>query len=176
LPYLHDLQPDAAEIGAVNCISAEAGRLKGHNTDWTGFRDSLLPLLRPHDTSALVLGSGGASLAVRYALRKIGIPFHTVSRTPGKADFTYGNITPALLKAHFIIINTTTLGTGGRGKPALPYDALEPEHLLYDLVYNPEVTPFLEEGARRGAVTRNGLEMLERLAEASWKVWQRANP
>jgi shikimate dehydrogenase len=173
-PYLDELQADAAAIGAVNCIVIKPGRLSGYNTDWIGFRDSLQPLLQSHHKAALVLGAGGASMAVRYALRKMDIPFHTVSRTVGKADFTYAEVTPALLTAHPVIINTTTLGTQGKGLPALPYQALSPSHMLYDLVYNPAITPFLEEGLKRGALVKNGLEMLERQAEASWEVWHRA--
>jgi shikimate dehydrogenase len=172
MPYLHELSEDARAIGAVNCITIKEGRLTGCNADWTGFRDSLQPLLQPHHTSALVLGNGGASLAVRYALRRMNIPFHTVSATAGKADFLYRDITPAILLAHSIIINTTILGTLGKGCPQLPYNALTPEHLLFDLVYNPAVTPFLEEGLKRGALIRNGQEMLERQAEASWELWQ----
>ena len=172
MPYLHELSDDARAIAAVNCISIKEGRLTGYNTDWIGFRDSLQPLLQPHHLSALVLGNGGASLAVRYALREMGIPFYTVSATEGKADFLYREISADIVEAHPIIINTTILGTQGRGCPQLPYDALTLRHLLCDLVYNPAVTPFLEEGAKHGAVIKNGQEMLERQAEASWDLWQ----
>ena len=172
MPYLDSLHEDAVEIGAVNCISIMEGKLTGYNTDWTGFRDSIGPLLQPHHHPALVLGTGGASLAVRYALRRMGIPFQTVSRTFGKADLVYGDITPVVLQTFRIIINTTILGTEGNGCPPLTYDALTPQHLLYDLVYNPPLTPFLNEGLIRGATIRNGQEMLVRQAEASWEIWQ----
>ena len=174
MPYLHELSDEVQAIGAVNCISIKEGRLTGYNTDWIGFRDSLKPLLQPHHKSALVLGNGGASHAVRYALHSMSISFHTVSATEGKADFLYREITPDILEMHPIIINTTILGTQGVGLPKLPYDALTPEHLLFDLVYNPAVTPFLEEGLKHGAMIKNGQEMLEGQAEASWDLWQQA--
>jgi shikimate dehydrogenase len=172
IPYLHEMTGSARAIGAVNCISIRGGRLCGDNTDWTGFRDSITPLLQPHHTTALVLGNGGASLAIRYALTQIDMPFHTVSQTEGKADFLYGEITHHILQAHPVIINTTILGTGGVGCPDLPYDALTEQHLLFDLVYNPSLTQFLKEGIGRGAAVSNGLNMLERQAEASWAIWQ----
>ena len=171
IPFLDDLSAEARAIGAVNCIVITDGRLFGHNTDWTGFRDSLQPLLTPRHSSALVLGGGGASKAVRYALVRMGIPYLTVSRTRG--ELRYEDVTAELLAAQRIIINTTVLGTEGRGCPELPYEALTADHLLYDLVYNPAVTPFLAEGLRRGAAVKNGLEMLERQAEASWDLWRR---
>lgn len=172
IPYLNAISDDARTIGAVNCIAIKQGRLSGYNTDWTGFRDSLQPLLQPHHTLALVLGNGGASLAVRYALSRLNIPFHTVSETEGKGDFLYRDITPEILQEHAIIINTTILGTGGEGLPKLPYGALTPAHLLYDLVYNPAVTPFLAEGIKYGTTIKNGLEMLNLQAEGSWAIWQ----
>lgn len=171
IPYLDVLSEDAQAIGAVNCIAIKNGKLCGYNTDWTGFRDSLQPLLQRYHTSALVLGNGGASLAVRYALDKISIPFHTVSATEGKADLLYSGLTPEMLQRHSVIINTTVLGTEGIGCPELPYDALIPAHLLYDLVYNPAVTPFLGKGIACGATIKNGQEMLERQATASWRIW-----
>lgn len=173
IPYLHALSGDAGVIGAVNCISMRAGRLGGYNTDWTGFRDSLKPLLQAHHTAALVLGNGGASLAVRYALHKMNLPFLVVSRRQGEASLLYSDVTPAILRQHPIIINTTVLGTEGKGCPDLPFEALRADHLLFDLVYNPAVTPFMKEGLKRGATVSNGLDMLERQAEASWEIWQR---
>ena len=172
IPYLQAVSDDARQIGAVNCIAIKNGKLTGYNTDWTAFRDSLIPLLQPHHIYALVLGNGGAALAVRYALHNLGIPFHTVSATEGKADYCYQDITTATMQQHAIIINTTILGTEGVGCPQLPYEALTPQNLLYDLVYNPAITPFLHQGRIHGSITKNGQEMLERQAEASWALWQ----
>lgn len=171
IPFLDTLTEDAAAIGAVNCIDIRDGRLVGHNTDWAAFRDSLKPLLGRHHTQALVLGNGGASKAIRYALQQLGLPFHTVSATPGKADMLYGDLTPEIIEAHQVIINTTILGTLGEGIPLLPYAAVGRTHILYDLVYNPPLTPFLDEGRKRNAVVRNGHEMLRLQAEASWEIW-----
>ena len=171
MTMLDALSEDARAIGAVNCIAINSGKLHGYNTDWTGFRDSILPLLRPHHRAALILGSGGAALAVRYALQALAIPFHTIARDAGKGDFVYAQVPPQIIARHPLIINTTTLGTEGEGLPSIPYDALTPRHLLYDLVYNPPTTPFLQAGSERGAAIKNGLEMLELQAEASWAIW-----
>lgn len=171
IPFLDRLQDDAAAIGAVNCIDIREGVLTGCNTDWCAFRDSLKPLLAAHHSQALVLGNGGASMAVRYALQQLGIPFHTVSATPGKADLLYTDVDAAIIDAHPVIVNTTILGTLGEGLPQLPYHAISRSHILFDLVYNPPLTPFLEEGRKRGAIVRNGHEMLRLQAEASWAIW-----
>lgn len=172
IPYLSGISEDAAVIGAVNCIRISEGKLYGYNTDWKGFLNSLQPLLGPQHTAALVLGSGGASLAVVYALEQLGIPFRQVSRKGDSSFLQYDELTAALVAQHHLIINTTTLGTQGQGLPLIPYSALTPDHLLYDLVYNPPLTPFLSEGVKQGAQIKNGLEMLERQAEASWAIWQ----
>ncbi len=174
IPFLDELDPDAQAIGAVNCIDLKSGRLRGYNTDWQGFRDSLESALRPHHMRALVLGTGGAALAICFALKQMGIAFHTVSRKEGKADFSYHELRPEVIGDHPIIVNTTVLGTEGAGIPPLPYEAITASHLLYDLVYNPPLTPFLQEGKARGATVKNGLEMLELQAEASWRIWQGA--
>ena len=171
-PYLDAISEDARIIGAVNCIDIRMGRLSGFNTDWIGFRDSLQPLLGPHHTTALVLGSGGASLAIKYALDTLGIIHHTAARTRAKGHYLYEDITPSVIDQHTLIINTTTLGTHGVGLPALPYTALTDRHLLYDLVYNPAITPFLARGREYGATIKNGEEMLHLQAEASWAIWQ----
>jgi shikimate dehydrogenase len=172
LPFLDDLSPDAEEIGAVNCVFIDDGRLVGFNTDWRGFRDSLLPLLGEERPQALVLGTGGASQAVQYALNEMGMSFKTVSRDRRKADYCYDDLSEPVIAAHPLIINTTTLGTKGFGLPELPYEAVGEEHLLYDLVYNPPLTPFLQEGLKRGARVQNGYEMLRLQAEAAWEIWQ----
>lgn len=174
IPYLDDLDAAAAAIGAVNCIAILNGRLKGYNTDAIGFEESLKPLLQRHHTRALVLGSGGASRAVCYALKKLGIDYRIVSRTPAPDTLMYDHINKALLEQFPIIINTTPLGMYPdiHGYPELPYQHLTPAHLLYDLVYNPEETRFLMLGRRQGGIIKNGLEMLRLQAEAAWEIWQ----
>ncbi len=179
LPYLDALSGEAREIGAVNVVDWREGRLLGYNTDVYGFRRALeerFPdfLARACELRALVLGTGGASLAVCYAFRQMGLRFRRVSRRPREADvLAYEDISPALLEAHQLIVNTTPLGMGSLASlaPALPYEAVGPEHLLYDLVYNPAETPFLRRGRERGAKTLNGLRMLELQADAAWSVW-----
>ena len=172
IPYLDELHPDAAAIAAVNCIAVGDGRLTGYNTDWAAFRDSIHPLLKPYHVKALILGTGGASRAVRYAFEQMGIPFQTVSRSKEKADLVYEEVSRELLSSIPIIVNTTTLGTMGKGCPELPYDAITAAHLLYDLVYNPPLPPFLSEGQCRGAAVMNGQQMLALQAEASWRIWE----
>lgn len=174
LPYLDELSPDASEIGAVNCVLIEeGGRLIGFNTDWRGFRDSLQPLLFAQQLKALLLGTGGASKAIQYALKTLQLDFKTVSRDSDRADYVYDDLTDQIIAEHELLINTTTLGTKGIGKPAIPYSALRPEHLLYDLVYNPAVTPFLQEGIDHSCRIQNGYEMLVLQAEAAWGIWMK---
>jgi len=174
IPYLDQLSEEATKIGAVNCISFSEGKLTGHNTDVTGFRESLRPLLRTGHQKALILGTGGASLAVAYALDQLGIAYLKVSRQPSSTTIGYGNISPEIVAAHTVIINTTPLGTYPSidSFPDFPYSLLGPQHLLYDLVYNPAETAFLTFGKRQGAMTKNGLEMLHLQAEAAWQIWQ----
>lgn len=162
------------EIGACNCIDIRDGQCMGYNTDWIGFEKSLLPLLEPRHSAAMVLGSGGASLAVRYVLRKNGIPFTLVGRShSAEIDITYEELAVSTLQAHPIVINTTPLGTypAVENFPPLPYEAIGPQHLLYDLVYNPSKTLFLQRGEERGARIKNGEEMLILQAEESWRIW-----
>ncbi|MDJ0363784.1 shikimate dehydrogenase [Hymenobacter sp. H14-R3] len=179
-PYLTRVAPSAALVGAVNVIEFTAdGSLVGHNTDYVGFRESLrrfypLPL---HATGrALVLGTGGAAKAVGVALRELGIAHWLVSRDPMSAHLTYDELTPAVLAAHSLIINTTPLGTYPAVDkcPPLPYAALTPAHYLFDLIYNPRETLFLQRGQAAGAHTKNGFEMLELQAEAAWAIWNKA--
>lgn len=163
-----------AELGACNCIRIVEGRCIGYNTDWIGFERSLRPLLEPRYRAALVLGTGGASLAVTYVLRQLGIPFTQVGRTlSAKAAVTYSQLSDADIQAHQLIINTTPLGTYPDidSLPALPYQALGAGHLLYDLVYNPAISAFLQQGIKVGARVKNGEEMLQLQAEESWKIW-----
>lgn len=170
MPYLDDLSDAARTIGAVNCIRRAGNRLIGHNTDVLGFGRSLEPLLAAHHTQALVLGTGGAALAVKYALQKLNITFSEISRS---GPLTYESVTPEMMAAHKLIINTTPLGMYPNvdAAPPLPYAAAGPEHLFYDLVYNPPETLFMKKGLERGAAVKNGYEMLILQAEASWEIW-----
>ena len=187
IKYLDSLSDTASRIQAVNTISfgLRAGRpwLEGDNTDVIGFRSSLEKHLKPHHASALVLGTGGSSKAVRYVLGQLGIDFILVSRTAGKGSneaqteqnrrITYSELNARLVQNTTLLINTTPLGMHPDVKsfPVIPYDALTPDHLLFDLVYNPARTEFLARGEKRGAAVVNGYEMLILQAEASWKIW-----
>ncbi|UYZ58841.1 shikimate dehydrogenase family protein [Hymenobacter latericus] len=178
LPYLDALDSSAARIGAVNVIQFDADRrLIGHNTDYVGFRDSLRRFypLRGDKATALVLGTGGASKAVEVALRELDIHYWLVSRDRLTAGLTYAELTPELMAAHTLIINTTPLGTYPRIEecPAIPYEALTPQHYLFDLVYNPSETEFMRRGRAQGAQAQNGFEMLCLQAEAAWAIWNR---
>lgn len=173
IPYL-DHPGEVAAIGACNCIDIRHGKLYGYNTDVIGFRDTFMPALKPWHTSALVLGTGGASKAVAHVLDRAGIAFRYVSRNPAAPGvLSYADLTPALLNSYTIIINCSPVGTFPNvdEAPELPYDALSSRHYLYDLVYNPEKTRFLREGERRGAIIRNGYDMLRLQAEAAWELW-----
>jgi len=177
MDYVQKLSPEAEAIAAVNCIkidrSGPAPVLTGYNTDVYGFMTSLKPLLRPWHTAALVLGNGGAAKAVLYALTQLGIETSLVSRAPMAGQFHYGQLDRLVLDKYLLIVNTTPLGTYPdiHTCPEIPYDLLGKRHLLYDLVYNPETTAFLKQGAERGAVVKNGLEMLELQAERNWEIW-----
>ena len=158
---------EVKEVKGVNGVW-----LKGYNTDAEGFALSLEGVELPE--RALVLGTGGAASAVSFVLRQRGIPFLQVSRTSGRGDLTYGEVTEEVLREYRFIINCTPVGTLGEQQRLLPlpYEALTPAHFLYDLVYNPEVTPFLEKGKQYGARTQNGLRMLHLQAEAAWRIWR----
>lgn len=178
IPLLDELDDNARRIGAVNvvCVSRNADgnpHLTGHNADVIGFTYSLRPLLRPAHKKALVLGTGGASRAVVHGLGMLGIYPQPVSRTPSEGAITYKDITPTMMDEYKLIVNTTPLGMFPKTDrcPDIPYKQLTPEHLLYDLVYNPEETLFLKRGREYGAVVKNGLEMLHLQAEASWRFW-----
>lgn len=163
------------EMVACNCVKIEKGKLKGFNTDVTGFEKSFIKQLQPHHTKALILGTGGASDAVAWVLRKLGIEYLFVSRSreirPG--TISYKALAAALLEDHKVIVNCTPLGTWPNTEefPPIPYEYLTPEHYLFDLVYNPGQTKFLEKGAAQGAATCNGKEMLELQAEENWRIW-----
>lgn len=173
IPFLDELDASAESIGAVNCIQTHKGKLVGYNTDITGFTHSLQPLLKIQHQQALVLGTGGASKAIQQGLKKLGIPFTLVSRSGEPGTLTYQQIDRQLIETHPLIINTTPLGTFPdiTAKPAIPYQYISPGHLLYDLVYNPETTAFLQEGVAKGAQVKNGYEMLCIQAEAGWGIW-----
>jgi shikimate dehydrogenase len=179
-PYLTRVAPSAALVGAVNVIEfLPDGSLVGHNTDYVGFRESLrkfYPAAAMPEQRALILGTGGAAKAVAVALRELGIAYWLVSRDPRSAQLTYAELTPDIIGAHPLIINTTPLGTypAVQECPPLPYEALTPAHYLFDLIYNPRETLFLERGRLAGAHTKNGFEMLELQAEAAWAIWNQA--
>ena len=178
IPFLDELSPEAQQMKAVNCITIarENGKtiLKGYNTDAYGFQKSLEPLLASHHKKALVLGNGGAAKAVFYSLEKLGIPYKIVSRNKSTGDFTYDELTPEVIAEHHLIINCSPVGTFPQidACPNIPYEAITTQHLLYDLIYNPEETLFLQKGKERGASIKNGYEMLLLQAEQNWKIWE----
>lgn len=173
LPFLDEIDDVVEKIKACNCISISQGKLKGYNTDVEGFERSLTKQLQSRHTAALILGTGGASKAVEFVLHKLGIDFRYVSRNPAVNNYSYEMLTPGIIADHLLIINTTPLGMypAISEAPPVPYNALTPDHYLFDLVYNPEKTLFLKNGEERGASIRNGYEMLEIQAEASWRIW-----
>lgn len=163
-------------VEACNCISIEDGKLTGYNTDIIGFDVSFRQLLKPHHKKALVLGNGGATAAVVYVLKQLNIDYQIVSRKihDGSA-LTYNDVSVAVVRDHSVIINTTPLGTFPNVDDCapIPYEAINSGHYLFDLIYNPEKTLFLKKGEERGAVIKNGYDMLEIQAEESWKIWNR---
>ena len=173
IPYLDVLEPQAASIGAVNTIKITPAGTKGYNTDAYGFEQSLLPYLKKHHKKALILGTGGASKAVAFVLDKLGIDYCYVSRTPNHLQMTYEDITQNILNSYKLIINCSPVGTYPNvdEKPNIPYEFLGPQHLLYDLIYNPEKTTFLKQGEKSGASITNGLAMLQFQAEKAWEIW-----
>ncbi|PSG86582.1 shikimate dehydrogenase family protein [Aurantibacter aestuarii] len=176
LPFLDQLNSTSAQIGAVNCIKVmKNGTLKGYNTDYYGFKDSLKPYLQKHHTHALILGTGGASKAVAYALDRLNIKYKFVSRKPTQGQLNYTNITADVILKHTLIINCTPLGTYPNitACPNIPYFNITRRHLMYDLIYNPEVSAFLAKGQSQGATIVNGGEMLRIQAEKSWEIWNR---
>lgn len=179
ISYLQNISPEAKAIGAVNVInitSSNTGRapiLSGYNTDWKGFSLSLIPLLSEKIKSALVLGTGGASKAVIFALKKLGIQAKSVSRNKSENCLTYSELTQEVIKRHLLIVNTTPLGMSPdiASFPDIPYQYLTEQHICYDLVYNPQVTEFMKKSEANGAKVKNGLEMLHLQAELSWEIW-----
>lgn len=175
ISYLNYLDPAAEKIAAVNCIHFENGKSTGFNTDIIGFERSLKPLLKTHHQHALILGTGGASKAIGYVLSKLDISFNYVSRHKKADYYTYNDLNEAIIQQHTLIINTTPLGTSPdiNHCPDIPYQFLSKKHLLYDLIYNPSETLFLQKGKEHGAMVKNGYEMLILQAEASWEIWNR---
>lgn len=173
IPMLDELSDEAREIGAVNVIQVRGGRLKGFNSDIIGFMDSIRPLLKPWHQHALILGTGGASRAIRVGLQRLGLDWTYVSRTPAQGRLTYSDLTQEVMSHYQVIVNCSPVGMFPHVDtcPDIPYHLLTDKHLLYDLVYNPQEPLFLKRGAERGAVVKNGLEMLHLQALASWDFW-----
>lgn len=168
IPYLTALDETARAIGAVNVVHHG----KGYNTDWIGFRDSLMPLIQGNE-QALLLGTGGVSKAIAYALKQMGIGYTLVSRNPNTNVIGYEDLTEAIIKQHTIIVNCTPLGMHPYEDemPNIPYQLLGEAHLLYDCIYNPEMTRFLRMGQKQGCRVKNGLEMLHIQADRAWEIW-----
>jgi len=190
--YMDWLSEEAKAIDAVNCIritaespveaafSGEVGikghnfRLEGFNTDVYGFEHSLKPHLTHHHKKALLLGDGGAARAVKYVLEKLEIEYQVVTRRPAPGNILFSDLTAEMMEEHLVIINTTPVGTYPKVDecPPIPYEFITNRHLLYDLIYNPEETLFLQKGKAKGAAIKNGFEMLVLQAERSWHIWQ----
>lgn len=177
IPFLDEIDSEANEIGAVNTIKfLDNGKLKGFNTDVFGFLNSIKPLLENHHTKALILGTGGASKAIAYTLRKLEIDFQFISRNPSnEKEISYEGLSEEIIATHTVIINSTPLGTFPETDlcPDIPYQLIDSKHLLFDLIYNPSKTTFLQKGKEKGAKVKNGLEMLQLQAEESWRIWNR---
>ncbi|MDR0977220.1 MAG: shikimate dehydrogenase [Prevotellaceae bacterium] len=179
ISYLDELDADAAKIGAVNVIKLirlPKGKLKlvGYNSDIIGFTRSIEPMLEPHHTHALVLGTGGGAKAVYHGLTNLGLTCRYVSRTAGNAEhLTYDRLTPEVMAQHTVVVNCTPVGMFPKvdACPDIPYELLTPRHLLYDLLYNPDQTLFMKKGKAQGATVKNGLEMLLLQAFAAWEIW-----
>src|SRR6266487_668496 len=173
--YLDEASTAVKEMNACNCVKIKEGKLYGYNTDIVGFKESFVKHLKPYHTKALILGTGGASSAVEFVLKKLHIDYIFVSRSEDatKNIAGYGDVNEALLQEYKIIINTTPLGTypDVNDAPNIPYHLLTPQHYLFDLVYNPAKTKFLVLGEQQGATIQNGYEMLVLQSEENWKIW-----
>lgn len=175
LSYLHSENELVKAIRACNCIDIRDGKLKGYNTDVIGFERSLLEQWQPHHKKALILGTGGVSKAVQYIMQKMGLAYRYVSRKPGVHNYSYEQLTPAIMQEYTLIVNTTPLGMypNVTEAPPIPYEALTPRHYLFDMVYNPEKTLFLKMGEEKGAAIKNGADMLKIQADESWEIWNK---
>lgn len=173
IPFLNELDAKAAKIGAVNTIKIEGNNLIGHNTDAYGFQKSIEPFLKKHHTAALILGTGGASKAIAFVFEELGISYNFVSRTPKNNQLSYQDLNEEVIEKHTILVNSTPLGTHPNihQKPSIPYHHISKNHLLFDLIYNPDKTAFLLEGESQNATICNGHRMLEFQAEKSWEIW-----
>lgn len=173
IAYLDDLSEEAKQINAVNTIKFIDGKKIGYNTDCYGFEISLQPLLQSHHKNALILGTGGASKAVEFVLKKLGIAFQYVSRNASEKSIAYVALNEEIMQTATLIINCTPIGMypAVEAAPEIPYQFITEKHLLYDLVYNPEETLFLKNGKANDAQIKNGLEMLHLQAEKSWEIW-----
>lgn len=174
IPYLDDLSDVAREVGAVNCVEVRNGKLIGHNTDVTGIEATLHWLEADEGCKALVLGTGGASKAVQYVLRKRGVEFKVVSRDSNRGDATYETLTAEIIGEHKLIINTTPVGMYPNidVAPAIDFEAIGSDHRIFDLIYNPAQTELLRRAEERGAQTMGGMLMLQTQAIASWHIWK----
>ncbi len=177
ISYLDVVSPEARAIGAVNLIRVEHKgneiKLKGYNSDVIGFTKSIQPMLERFHKKALVLGTGGASKAVSYGLRSLGLETVSVSRFERPGTIQYERITPEVVKEYNVIVNCTPVGMYPNIDecPKLPYDAIDDKNILYDVIYNPDKTLFMKKGLEHGATVKNGLEMLLLQAFANWKIW-----
>jgi shikimate dehydrogenase len=175
MPYLDKINKKAKAIGAVNTIRiTKKGKLVGYNTDCYGFKNAIKPAIKKHHKKALILGTGGASKAIAYTLKDMGISYAYVSRNLSEGiQFSYDTLTPEDIKNYQIIINCTPLGTFPNVEecPNIPYQAINKNHVLFDLIYNPEETKFLKQGKKNQATTLNGLNMLILQAEKAWSIW-----
>lgn len=179
--YLDAIDPEAKAIGAVNVVKIfrqpDGSRsLKGYNSDYIGFSDSIAPMLKDgHHSKALILGTGGAAKAVEHALEKLGVACTFVSRSKKPGNITYDELTPEIIAENTIIVNCTPVGMYPNVDecPPIPYQALTSRHICYDLLYNPDVTLFMRKSAAEGAQTKNGLEMLLLQAFVSWNIWKK---
>lgn len=192
IPFMDQLSKEARGVGAVNCIKIcagqrvtnlmmgelailKGGKLIGYNTDAYGFETSINPFIKPHHKHALILGNGGAAKAIQYVFKKLNIHFKLVSRDAKKGMLSYDQLSEKILSEYQIIVNTTPLGTYPNLNecPNIPYQYLTDKHLLYDLVYNPAESLFLQKGKERGATIKNGADMLVLQAEKSWEIWNK---
>lgn len=174
IPFLTDVAPAVKKTGACNCIRIDGKKRVGYNTDVIGFHLSLMPHLRVQHQRALILGTGGASAAVEFVLEQIAMPYMLVSRNPGTNSIGYDQINEDLMESHTLIVNTTPLGTfpAVETYPPIPYEYVTDQHFLYDMVYNPAETIFLQRGREKGATVLNGMDMLIGQANASWDIWK----
>jgi shikimate dehydrogenase len=173
VPLISILDKNAQQIGAINCIKLQNGEWVGTNTDAKAFEESLQQALKAHHTHALVLGTGGASKAVVFALKNLNISFINVSRSMQPGSISYIDLDAHIIAKYSIIINCTPLGTWPNinSSPPIPYHLITDKHLCFDLVYQPSITLFMQHAIAQGATVINGYDMLIRQAEASWHFW-----